>query len=418
MNNTLGKAVLIDKLNSFTNAIVFCKLEDTGAYTVGVRENSVSPEDQSLLEEANIIEQTSSSDGLLHFTLQTFELGNIGYKFYSTIDALIQQNTYGLRHQINGQAIDLFYVDEFKRVIPKPVFTDNPEDQIFNNLFAVYALNDVFKAVADDDSGNNDSTIQYTFFDKKKIVLSSQITPNTIRELTLSDRTTIFDLFTELKEHNGHDRKIRLVFFKSALEKVCDGLKEVDMDFIIANLAKLESEYHSNYRAYLNSLDPSKLRIDFEKGAQEFVGKLSSTLSDIHGKIILIPLAAIAAIFQISREHPLKNFALAIAVGLVVWVVLRFSDTQKSILSQVKENITDFIKLYSSEAKEYSEFTQQINKKSESLLTLCEEIKTKIGLSQLIGYFSITLVLISAFWASCHEQIIAIWCFFTQCSYR
>lgn len=421
MSNDIDKAVLIDKFSSFANTIVSCEPDEVGGYTIGVQKANVTVNDQELLQEANIIQtdlDSPESNSLQYFSLQTFELVKIGYKFYATLDELINQNTYGLRHRIGGHTIDNHYVNEYKTSIPNIAFQDTPNDILFDNLFTIYALNDVLQSASDDHTGDNDKTKDYTFFEKKKITVSSQIDPQKVKEVSPSDRKIIFDLFTELKVQNGNDRKIRLVFFKSALEKVCDILKNVDMNFIIGHLAKIESEYHSNYRAYLNSLDPSKLRIDFEKGSQEFVGKLSSTLSDIHGKIILIPLAAIAAIFQISREHPLKNFILAVAVGIIVWIVLKFSDTQKSILAQVKENITDFINLYSSEAKEYSEFTQQINKKSNSMLNLCDEIDTKIDLSQQVGYFSIALVIMSAVWVSCNEQIIAIWCFFTQCTLR
>lgn len=428
MNEMIDKAIVIDKFNSFINLCVFCESDNESGYIIGIQKTDIGTIDIEILQEANIIDPYSNPAGsseFEYFHLQPFPLLKIGYKFYATFDEFIKHNTYTLRNKISGNNVDIHYIYEHKASIPQLVLTEEPVltgglSLLYDNLFTVYALNNVLYFASDDNTSSIETlkVIEYTFFEKKKITVSSQISTIKIINLKLDDRKIIFDLFTELKEQNGNDRKIRLVFFKSALEKVCDTCKEVDMDFIIDNLTKIASEYHSNYRAYLNSLDPSKLRIDFEKGSQEFAGKLNSALSDIHGKIILIPIAVIAAIYQTSREHPIRNLALAAAVLIVVWVIVKFSDTQKMIIEQIKINIIDFRDLYTSEAKDYSSFSSQIHSKSTSMIKLADEVKDKIDLSKNVGYLGGAIVAIGAIWAGYNEDIISIWCFFTQCQFR
>lgn len=330
----------------------------------------------------------------------------------------VEQNTYGIRDKFNTYTIEKHYIYEYRTNIPEVIYEDDEHSQ-FNNLYTVYALNEVLKYASDDfHPGKNESVREYAFFDKKKVVINSAINFDLIQNISLESRRLIYDLYTELKDHNNNDRKIRLVFFKSAIEKVCEENRNTDMNFILTVLLKLESEYHSNYRAYLNSLDPSKLRIDFEKGTQEFLGKLSGTLTDIHSKIILLPVGAIAVLYQLSQKHPLRNLALATAVIIIAFIIAKFSDTQKSILERLRQSIIDFVALYSAEAKDYSDFTQQINIKKASLLDLSTDVENKIELAKYIAIASSLLVVISAIWSTFHIQIIYLWCFFYQCIYR
>jgi hypothetical protein len=397
MHEIINEAEIIDNVNSFINSIETCIPDDMGSYIVTIITSQAIAKDIDILLNANLIIKSSDSEEK-KFTLGTFELLKRGYKFYLSFDEFLEQNTYELRNAIGRQEIIHHYIYEEKIIVQKIDECNENSTSLLNNLFTVYILNDILKITSDDSLQKSSNLKEYVFFEKKKITVSSEVNSIKIKTLTKAKLSVIFDLFKELKNIESNDQKIRLVFFKSALEKVCDAAKNVNINFIIDNLEKIANEYHSYYRAYLNSLDPTKLRIDFEKGSQEFIGKLSNSLSDIYGKIILIPIASLAAFYQITREHPIRNFILAILIVFITFAIIRFSDTQKLIVDQIKKNIRDFQNLYALEAKDYITFSNQIEEKSEAMLMLCDDVINKIKLSRQLSILCASLITISALW--------------------
>ena len=404
MHEIINEAEIIDNINSFINSIETCIPDGIGSYIVTINTSNTLAQDINILLSNNLIIKSPDTEEKT-FTLGTFELLKRSYKFYLSFDEFLKQNTYELRNTIGGQEIKYHYIYEDKVIVQKPDECNENSTSLLNNLFTIYILNEILK-ITSDDSLQNSNLKEYVFFEKKKITVSSEVDSIKIRTLTKANLSVIFDLFKELKNIESNDQKIRLVFFKSALEKVCDTAKNVNMNFIIDNLEKIANEYHSYYRAYLNSLDPTKLRIDFEKGSQEFIGKLSNSLSDIYGKIILIPIASLAAFYQIDRGHPMRNLILAIFVALITFAIIRFSDTQKLIVDQVKKNIRDFQNLYAIEAKDYMTFSNQIEEKSEAMLMLCDDVIDKIRLSRRLSILCVILIVISAVWVGFNQEII------------
>lgn len=317
------------------------------------------------------------TDGSIAVHIDTsFLRTNAHYHFYNTVDDFLRLN----RTKLNVKA---FYIQELKfnyKMIEKESF--------FKYYDAVCILQKIVGNIAtgvpEDVSASSD--VKYTIFDKRKFIVSSKYIYTDVK--MIEKQENFFSLISELDDETMResDKRTNVLFLINAFENVfVDQKEEITFSQILTNLQAIYEEYQIHHRAYINSLEPGKLKETFEKDIQDYLGKLNSLLSDVNSKMIFLPIAFIVSLGQLSDKEQVKNLVIMMGMFIFCLLVHKFSRTQQELLAAIKDDIDD--KKLSFE-KNVSKFFKELEPKITRLSKLVEAIdkrfKWTIGLTWVI----------------------------------
>ncbi|WP_457634731.1 hypothetical protein [Persephonella sp.] len=182
------------------------------------------------------------------------------------------------------------------------------------------------------------------------------------------------DILADITNENG--RKINIIFFINAIEKVFPNKYEIVTDELIYNLSEIYNEYELFQRSYLNSLDVDKIKQDYQEKILSLVDKLNSLTSDLIMKTIIIPIGFAIAFSQISKNVT-KNFIILFFVWFFTLVFLNYL---KGLFS-IKKIIYNEIKYLENNIKnKENQFEKEIYEKLRILKSSLESFEFRIVL--------------------------------------
>lgn len=299
---------------------------------------------------------------------------NLNFNFYFTFDEFIEKNSTSI-------------TDKYFFILDEKITSFNQENSKLKVFNIIIELNKIFNDISDDvEKGIKCTT--YTIFDTKKIKIKSDFYKEDI-EFILNNNINfgeiVYDLYNDLEVVS--EKKIKTIFFKKAMEITFNN-KNLQMSDILRNIAKLFEEYESHYRAYINSLEPEKIKQQFQEEHNSFLKELNSILTDVHNKIIFIPLAFIFGASQLSSSDSLKSIIIILGMLVFTIFVSTFLETHEKVLNILKNKLDERNTYY--KVEEPSLYKNYENKIKE-LIDLVESIKIRI---QVVRYSNWTLTLI------------------------
>lgn len=325
----------------------------------------------------------------------TFLRTKVNYNFYHTVDDFLRAN----RVKIN---IENFFINEIKST------TQFKEDSFFEYYNSVCILQDIIKNISIDEAENLENTdLKYTIFDKKKLIIISKYNYNDIKKLheSMNFFTLISGLYDETLKDS--DRRTNVLFLINALETVFANLKEIDFSNILEKLQDIYEEYQIHHRAYINSLEPGKLKEAFEKDIQDSIGKLNSLLSDVNSKMIFLPIAFIVSLGQLGVNQNAKNLIIFMGMFIFCLLVHKFSKTQQELLEVINQDIQDKQKSFSKNA---SKFSKELEPKINRLLNLVNSIEKRFNWTINLTWSILLIVFVALLYYCCSPEILEWFC--------
>lgn len=298
------------------------------------------------------------------------------YHFYNTVDDFLRLN----RTKLNVKA---FYIQELKL---NHKMIDN--ESFFKYYDAICILQKIVGNIATGapEEVSASSDVRYTIFDKRKLTVLSKYGYSDFKEI--ENQENFFELVSELHDETmkESDKRTNILFLINAFENVfVDQKEEITFSQILSKLQAIYEEYQIHHRAYINSLEPGKLKETFEKDIQDYLGKLNNLLSDVNSKMIFLPIAFIVSLGQLSDQDQAKNLVIMMGMFIFCLLVHKFSRTQQELLAAIKHDIDD--RKVSFE-KNVSKFFKELEPKTIRLSKLVQAIdnrfKWTIGLTWVI----------------------------------
>ena len=328
-------------------------------------------------QERILIDNLKEKDSILLDISPGFLKDNFNFNFYFSFDEFIKKNNVSL-------------TDEYFYILDPGISSfdkKNPYLKIYNNILS---LQEIFIDISDhldDESEININT--YTFFDTKKINIKSSYKFKDLETILDSDKQIdqnnknrieteptfgliVSNLYEALELKN--EKKIKSIFLKKAIE-VTFSSKYIDMSDILKNIDQIFEEYESHYRSYINSLEPEKIKHKFEEEHNSFLKELNTILSDVHNKIIFIPIAFIFGASQLTSGTLCKGLIIIIGMFIFSIFVSLFLDTHFKVLNILDNKIKEREKHY--QEKESTLYKSYISKIIE-LKDLSENIRKRI----------------------------------------
>lgn len=308
---------------------------------------------------------------ILHLN-SSFLRTNASYSFYNTINDFLARNRINLN-------IEKFFIYEMG-VGDSAIETN----EFFQYYKAISKLHKVINNIAVDTPEKvSFSDTNYIIFDKRKLTISSEYLSDDITNL--KKYANFFSLIDELYDETITDtdkRRANSLFLINALETVFISEREITFSDILKNIQRIYEEYQVHHRAYINSLEPGKLKEAFEKGIQESLGKLNTLLSDVNNKMIFLPLAFIVSLGQLNEHTHIKNITILSGMLIFCLLVHKFSKTQRELLEIIKDDISNQEKSFKvSTFKFFKELEPKIIKLSRLADTIDKRFVWTIGLT-------------------------------------
>lgn len=172
---------------------------------------------------------------------------------------------------------------------------------------------------------------------------------------------------------------------------------------VLSNLQDIYEEYQVHHRAYINSLEPGKLKEAFEKEIQDTLGKLNSLLSDVNSKMIFLPIAFIVSLGQLSSNQQAKNLIIFMGMFIFCLLVHKFSKTQQELLNVIKHDIDDRRILFE---QNVSKFSRELEPKMTRLLNLVNSIDQRFNWTIYLTWSILVVVLTAVIYYCCQNEII------------
>lgn len=289
---------------------------------------------------------------------------NFNFNFYFNFNEFIEKNNTSLN-------------DEYFYILDKKITSfQTSENKYLQTHSIILKLQDILKDIADDVESQVKNKI-YTIFDSKKIKITSDFNLDDIEFILEKDPNfgkTVSNLYDELELKS--EKKTRSIFFKKSLELTFKE-KNIQMSDMLKNLEKIFTEYESHYRAYINSLEPEKIKAQFEEEHTSFLKDLNIILGDVHNKIIFIPIAFIFGASQLTTGGDFKGGIIITGMLTFTIFVHLFLRTHRKVLDILNSKIKDRKEYY--EDKEPTLF-KKYKSRIEELLNLSRNIDTRINI--------------------------------------
>ncbi len=230
------------------------------------------------------------------------------------------------------------------------------EEIFFKYYNLLILLKEIIESISDDKESKSEIII-YSIFYKGNIKVENKLVEtddDNYVEAYRNENILIFlndinkcnkiaDILHELikdvnkAQNDNSDYKINIEFLKKSIydqfkEKIKDK-KAIYFYELIEKLEQIYDDYELIKRAYIDSLNPDKLKDDFQKKYQEALTYLNSILTDIHTKTLFIPVAIILSILPklINNNskssvkifgYPLLNNSLLFILGTILLLTI------------------------------------------------------------------------------------------------
>lgn len=347
-----------------------------------LNEQSVATEYQVKGSEQDDFSQLKPN-GAITVSLDTsFLRTKVYYSFYPTVDEFLRLN----RTKLNVEA---FYIQELQLSYKAP-----DKDSFFQYYDAICMLQNIIGNIA---AGAPEempvSDVKYTIFDRRKLTISSKYFYSDLQAVKKLEN--FFSLISELYDETmkESDKRTNILFLINALETVfVDQKEEIDFSQVLAKLQEIYEEYQVHHRAYINSLEPGKLKENFEKDIQEYLGKLNNLLSDVNSKMIFLPIAFIVSLGQLSAAGQAKNLVILMGMFIFCLLVHKFSRTQQELLYAIKYDIDDKKSTFE---KNVSKFFKELEPKTIRLMNLVSAIDKRFQWTILLTWVIFVVVVLA-----------------------
>ncbi|WP_129081394.1 ATP synthase subunit B family protein [Halarcobacter anaerophilus] len=267
---------------------------------------------------------------------------------------------------------EFYYIHEFKY---SSLSTEKKLDFIMQ-YEKISQLFNIINQISIDKDKEGLSDYKYTIFDKRKIFIHSLYNKKDILIFqNIKNIDELINTFTDEILVNA-EKRINKIFLINALEDTLSkDKKQININEIFPLLSKVYDEYQIHHRAYINSLDPAKLKEDANKALKEYFSKLNTLLSDVNSKIIFLPIAFIVSLGQMSSQTQAKNFIILLGMSIFCLILYKFSVIQRDILNALSKEIES----KKEECKEVNKLYNSVESTLASLEKLTFSIKDRFN---------------------------------------
>lgn len=248
--------------------------------------------------------------------------GKSGF-FAKNIDELLAQAGYTYDPPV------CFYISDLDELYPDP--SKDPSTSLQGYLNTI-KLAQLLRTVADHED-TVAGGLRLVFLHKEKLDIPVVYTNSSA--MLMCSISEFEKSFTD-----GVHRDQRRTIFKNIL---LDELKTIHPDqrfeIIIQRFSEIQRRFVDNYQLYVSEFSFDKVLKEVSDKRLEYVLKLNKNFSDIQNQILAVPIAALLAASQITRDTHLKNalvFMTALIFSGFISMLLR---NQKSSLNAIKNEI-------------------------------------------------------------------------------
>lgn len=132
--------------------------------------------------------------------------------------------------------------------------------------------------------------------------------------------------------------------FKSALAELLKHREAGErFEYVLTRFdEEIYARYKDNYQLYLSRFSFDRVQQEFLEHKFAFIKKMNEVLSEIYGKVIVIPGAFLLIATQYDPRLNYKNFALLTAAGVFAYIMLLFLRNQHDLLASIGRDMDDF----------------------------------------------------------------------------
>lgn len=333
----------------------------------------VELEDSSILfkcmngdtEVMNILKELSEGMEVTIYLALTYLRKSYNYYYFADFDEFLNENRTKL-------ITENYYISNLKY----SSISKTEECDLIKAYNKVLILLNIIKSILIDKNQEGSADYKYTIFDKRKIILHSLYDTESLEKFANIEK--LDDILSNLTNEITleSNKRINTIFLINAIEDVLPKEKKnIDMKEFLPELKKIYNGYQVHHRAYINSLEPSKLKDAAAKDLKESFSKLNTLLSDINSKIIFLPIAFIVSLGQMSSNNQAKNIAIFVGMIIFCMIVQKFSSIQESILNAISAEIDEKEK----ECKEVDNIYLSVSPILKRLKSLLSGIRSRVS---------------------------------------
>lgn len=266
--------------------------------------------------------------------------------------------------------------------------------KVYNKLLI---LINIISLISIDKNQESSADYKYTIFDKRKIILHSIYNTESLQKISKVEK--LDKIISTLSDEIIIDsnKRINKIFLINAIEDVLPKEnRNIDLKDFLINLNKIYNEYQVHHRAYINSLEPTKLKNEAAKDLKESFSKLNTLLGDINSKIIFLPIAFIVSLGQMNNDSQIKNIAIFMGMTIFCMIVYKFSSIQQTILTIIK----DEIEVKEKECKEVDNIFESVSSILIRLNNLLNEIRSRVIWTIRLNWIILVIVFLSTLYYS------------------
>lgn len=339
-------------------------------------------EDTSIFSELNIDDMEIESNSI-SIPTQIFASQNI--YFFNDYESFVE--IYPNYYKLQKEKKEIFFLD-------KKRFLSEIRDNFIKSYKSLKCLDVIFEKISFQRPKESENhTFTYEVLHKRKTLVKSKIGIEDITNIDKRLSALIKLSYKKLNTQNELDKEVRITFLKKAIEDVFPE-NEITFTEITQKFEVLMQQYEIITRAYIEELDTEKIKYDYEKKIQDINEKLSLTTSDIHTKLILLPLGFVVAVAQMRTvDFPLE-ISLIILLGLIIFttIINLFTNTQKKLIINTEVDIKYWEKFYKKHL--ISVYESEIKIKIDNIKAITESIKHRMFITIFLSWLLVTVLFI------------------------
>jgi len=258
------------------------------------------------------------------------------------------------------------------------------------NLYEKYKnlslLDNVMNKISLEKNDSIPRCYEYEIFNSKKTLIKNIISLEVLKKLDDS----FFEQIRYIDEKLSTINKPQLELDKSFLAKSIEDVfkqkniqKNSTYDDLVACFDEICEEHELLQKAYLDSLDTSSLKFDYQKKTQEVIDKLQTILSDMQNKMIIPPIALIIVLANIhDKPSHIKSLTMLILFFFFI-IVGYYAYNQHKILNNYILTINNWKKFY---LKFLSKNFQKIESNFKNISDIASSIQNTIVITFVVNF--------------------------------
>ncbi|CDF87052.1 hypothetical membrane protein [Pseudomonas knackmussii B13] len=208
-------------------------------------------------------------------------------------------------------------------------------------------------------------------------------------------------LTNKVAEHKLNMEERKLIFCAAIIENVPhEKNRHIELMSILKYWDDILQSYWVNLQTFVYGFSFAKIRDDIAKAELEYGAKLSSTFSDISGKLLALPVSLVGLIGLDKSENPVE--ITAIIIGMIIVSVVSFGTlyNQKLSIDRIKSGIRIIFDQFNKKAVTQRREIRELFKKSYDEIDKQERFLSKI----LFIFFAISMIPTIGTIAVCYEK--------------